>query len=290
MKPKVLVFIALSMILFSCDFRKSINKDLITGLFTKGNGLSSEDVYLTNGEEKIKGNSFPYGEKVIVRFETIEGFKKENDRVFPGLRLFVIDQAGDTILKYDDLYAEMAEGTDISPLVLYASLVVAKPIHSGNKYSLNVNIWDKKGKGTFTAKLDFDVVPNKEIKIESKNITYDEIYLFSQERDAMILKNEVKFNENIYMLFDGLSGFTEEGGKVLIGLSMRLTDAEGTLILNEEDMMGNDGLSASDLKTQLAPNFIFSGSVIKNPVTCEINVWDKKSDNKIKASVKLNVK
>ncbi|HJX72271.1 MAG TPA: hypothetical protein VJ346_09970, partial [Bacteroidales bacterium] len=155
--------------------------------------------------------------------------------------------------------------------------------------SLNINIWDKKGEGTFTAKMDFDIISNKQIAIESNHVSYDEIYLFSKEREITITDNAAKFNENIYMIFEGLEGFKEEEGKVFIGLSMKIADSEGNLILNEDDLMGDSYMIASDIKSQLSPNFIFTGSDIKNPVNCEIVIWDKKGESKIKASVKLNI-
>lgn len=275
--------------IFSCEFRKSVNKDLITGLTTKGDGLSCDNVYLSSGERKISRNSFTYGEKFYLNFENIEGFKKDKDHAFPGLQLFVISQAGDTVLKYNDLYADYTDGINISPLLLRTYLTVAEPIHSNNNYTLHANIWDKKGKGTFTAKMDFDVVPNKQITIENNGVSYNEIYLYSKEREIPITDSNVKFNENIYMIFEGLQGFKEETGKVFIGQSIKITDSEGNLILKEDDLIGDSSMESSDLKSRVAPNFIFTGSNIKNPVTCNISIWDKKSGSKIMASVKLNV-
>src|SRR4030042_3433757 len=289
MKTKLLVITMLMFAILSCEFRKSVNKDLLTGLTTKGDKLSCDNVYLSDGEEKISRNSFTYGEKFYLNFENIEGFKKDGEYVFPGLQLIVVSQAGDTVMKYKDLYADYTNGMNISPLLLKAHLTVATPMHSNNKYSLNINIWDKKGEGTFTAKMDFDIVPNKQIEIESNHVSYDEIYLFSKEREITITDNAAKFNENIYMIFEGLEGFKEEEGKVFIGLSMKIADSEGNLILNEDDLMGDSYMIASDIKSQLSPNFIFTGSDIKNPVNCEIVIWDKKGESKIKASVKLNI-
>ena len=289
MKNKLL-FIAITLLaLASCDFRKSASKDLVTGLSTVGDGLSCDKVYLSVGDKKINRNSFTYGETVYLNFENVEGFKKIDGRVFPGILFYVIGKSGDTILKYDDLYAGYAEGMDFSPLALKPYLTAADPVHSNNRYTLHAKIWDKKGTGIFNAKLNFDVIPDKLIKIEKTNVTYDELYLFSLERQVVITDGGIKDNENIYLIFEGLKGFAVEGGKVFIGQSTRLTDSEGHMILNEEDLIGDKGIDETDLKSQFAPSFILKGSVIKNPLICEYTIWDKKGDGRIRVTVDLNV-
>ncbi|MCK5137939.1 MAG: hypothetical protein KAR19_19285 [Bacteroidales bacterium] len=230
-----------------------------------------------------------YGEEFYVSFENIEGFNRVDNYAYPGMQMIVISQNGDTVLRYNDLYSDLADGIDYSPLVLYAEATVADPIYSNNDYSLVVNIWDKKGEGTFTANLDFTVVPNDQIKIESNHISYDEIYLFSQQRQIVITDNTSGFNENIFMMFEGLEGFREEAGTVFPGLSITVIDSEGNLILDEEDLLGESGMNYSELNSRLAPNFILTGTHISNPVTCEITIWDKKGDGNIKASAQMNI-
>ena len=290
MKSKMSVIFLLWLILVSCDFNKSVSKDFISDIFTKGDGLSCDDVYLSDGTDRINRNSFIYGEKFYLNFNNMEGFRKEEGFVFPGLQLLVLGTNGDTIMLENDLYANNSNGFDISPLLLQTNLTVADPMHSNGNYKLLVQIWDKKGEGTFLANMDFEVTPNTQIKIENNNISYREIYLFSQERNICITDNEAKFNENIYLIFEGLEGFKTEAGIVSIGLSLKCKDSEGTLILDEDDLIGDAEMEASELRERLAPNFIFSGSDIKNPVTCEVIIWDKKSNHSIKASVDLNIK
>lgn len=289
MKIRMSVIILLLLTMISCEFNKSVNKDLITGLTTKGDGLSCDNVYLSDGKNKINRNSFIYGEKFYLNFDNIEGFKKEGINVFPGLKLLILGTEGDTIMFNNDLYSNINNGVDISPLLLQANITVANPIHSNDKYKIFVSIWDKKDEGTYKAEMDFEVVSNNQIIIENNNISYNEIYLFSQERNNVITGNEVNLNENIFMIFEGLEGFKIEEGKATLGLSLKGKDSEGKLILNEADLIGDLGMEVSELKNRLAPQFMFSGSNIKNPVTCEITIWDKKSDSRIKALIELNI-
>ncbi len=290
MKNQIVLIVCMTLALNACDSGKSVSKNLVTGLTARGDGLSCEDIYLSDGEEKINRNTFTYGENVYVNFENIEGFNKENGNAFPGMRLSVINQAGDTVMIYPDLYADYQSGINISPLLLQANLTVADPIHTGQEYTLNIYIWDKRGEGTFKATMDFDVIPDKQIKVENNDLSYDEIYLFTKEGGNVIIGNEVNFNEDIYLIFEGLEGFLEEDGQVFIGLSLKVMDSTGEILIDEKDLIGDSGLQAPQVKYQLAPNFVIRDTDVSTPVLCEIVIWDKKSDSNIKASLNLNLR
>lgn len=290
MKTNILLFVMLFLFLYSCDFSKSVNKDLITGLTTKGNGLSCENVYLSVGEEKINRKTFTYGEKIIWNFNGIEGFNKTGNFCFPGMQMIVTDSKKDTIMNYSDLYADNEAGFDLSPLLLTCQLTMFNKIHSNNSYSIYIKIWDKKGEGTFTATMDFEIAPDKAIEIEKNILSYTELYLFSEERKKVIIGDEAKLNEKTYIIVEGLEGFTEQDGKVQIGMNMKATDASNNILLDESDMLGNEAYEPSDLKSQVSGNFLFRDPATKNPVTCELEIWDKKGDGKLKARVKLNIK
>jgi len=152
--------LALATVLFtisSCNFAQSVEKDPQSGLITRGDGLSCDDVYLSDGENIIKRNTFIYGETFYVNFDGIEGFVREGESVFPDMQLTIIGEQGDTALHLDDLYAAYEEGIDLSPLQLYAEVTVANPVQSGETYTLYVDIRDKKGEGSYTATLGFTV-------------------------------------------------------------------------------------------------------------------------------------
>lgn len=290
MKTNYLLIIMLVLFIYSCDFRKSVNKDLITGLTSVGNGLSCDNVYLSVGEEKINRKTFTYGEKIVWNFDGVEGFKKAGNLSFPGMQMIVTNSKKDTVMNYSDLYSDKESGVDLSPLLLTSYLTMANPIHSNNSYTIHYKIWDKKGEGTFKATMDFDVVPDKGIEITKNILSYDELYLFSEERKMVINGDKAQLNEKIYFIIEGLEGFTEQDGKVYIGMNMKATDVNNTILYNETDMFGNEASDPKDTKSQILTYFIFKDPEIKNPVTCELEIWDKKGDGKLKATVKLNIK
>jgi len=289
MKTKALSIILSLLISISCDFRKSVAQDPVTGLVTRGNGLSCESVTLTVDEKTVQSSRFTYGETFHVNFNNMEGFVSVAGHVFPGMSLVVTGQNGDTILSTQDLYAEYQEGMDLSPLLLISTVTVADPIHSNGSYTLMVNIWDKKGDGKFTADLDFTVVPNDQIKVESEQMSYKEIYLFSEQRGKVITDQKGRFNENIYILIEGLDGLVEENGSFSVGLGMKVADADGNLIIDEEDLLGDSGYSYEQLHGQLSAHFILTGSHVPNPVDVEILVWDKHGDGRMNIFTQLRI-
>lgn len=275
-----------------CQFSKSVKKDLASGLLTKGDGLNCEDVYLSVNNGKINRNSFVYGEKFFINFNNIEGFNKENENVFPGMRMFVIGKTGDTVLQTNDLYSGYSEGIKLSPLLLVGDLTVASPMRSNAEYTFHVIIWDKKGKGKIGSTMNFKIISNDQIKIEANKVAFNEIYLFSKERDAVITDNIIKVNENIYVIFEGLSGLMEINGLVFPGLSLSATDNEGKIILDYKDLFSNyseNGITESDFKTRVSAHFSIFDTKLKNPLHCNLTIWDKKSDNLIKASIDLRL-
>ncbi len=289
MKTKALSIILSFLLCISCDFRKSVEKDLVTGMLTRGNGLSCEDVSLTVDDETIQSTRFTYGEIFHVNFNNMEGFVSVENHVYPGMSLFVTNQNGDTVLLNRDLYSEYTEGLDLSPLQMITTITVADPIHSNGTYTLEVNIWDKKGDGTFKAELDFTVVPNDQIKVVSNELSYKEIYLYSEQRRKVITDQMAHFNENIYILIEGLEGFVEEDGSLSVGLGMKVVEADGNLIIDEEDLLGEGAYSFEQVHSQLSAHFILTGSQVKNPLDVEIVVWDNNGEGQMNISTQVQI-
>ena len=282
-----LALATLLLTIYSCNFAQSVEKDLQSGLITRGDGLSCDDVYLSEGENIIKRNTFIYGETFYVNFDGMEGFERVGESVYPDMQLTIVSEHGDTALHLDDLYAAYEDGIDFSPLQLYSEVTVANPVHSGVRYTLHVDIQDKRGKGVYAATLDFTVVRDDKIQLSGKQLSAREIYLFSQQRDLTITNGQAGFDENIYLLFEGLEGFAVNAGQVQLGLSMMVKDADGNVVLDEADLFGESSLNYDDVHLQLASNFILTGSQVANPVSLAVRIWDKGSSAWISASTEI---
>ncbi len=146
-----LALATLFLTIYSCNFAQSVEKDLQSGLITRGDGLSCDNVYLSDGESIIKRNKFIYGETFYVNFDGIEGFERVGESVYPDMQLTIVSEHGDTALHLNDLYAAYKEGIDLSPLQLYAEVTVANPV------SLVVRIWDKGSSAWISASTEMHV-------------------------------------------------------------------------------------------------------------------------------------
>ncbi len=282
-------FIALAIVFSGCEYNKSVNKDLLTGIIVKGNGISVEDTYLSIDDKKITRTNFIFGEKFFLNFDDIQGLKKENGRVFPGMKILVISSAGDTVVKSNDLFIEYdKKGISRSPLMLMPDITIGKPMKSGIEYTFNVYLWDKKGTGSLTSNFKFKVEANKNITVEKIKANCNEIYLFSKENNKVI-NNKLKSNETAYMNFEGITGFLITDGRVFPGLSVKLTDNKGHVLYNEKDLLesGNDGFSAVDFEDKVFANINLSKNNYKGNFSFEVVLWDKKSDAKITAKALL---
>lgn len=277
-------------VLSGCNFSKSVKKDLISGLTTTGSVLTCNDVYLSVNNERTTRNTFYYGEMLHLIFNDIQGFSRENGKVFPSMDILVTDSAGDTILKANELYSEYSEGMDYSPLELTADITIASPIRSGRDYTLLVSIKDKKGPGTYVSRLKFSVKENERLKIEKNGVTFTEAYLYSQGNNKIINDGKIKFDDNIYLIVEGLKGFREENGLVYPGLSLSIIDSLKNVILNYDDLLSEyneSGIASSDFTSRVSSHFKITGDQANNPLHCIMDIHDKKSDAFVKISTDL---
>ena len=270
-----------------------MKKDFVSGLTSTGSGLTCEEVYLKVNDERTDRNSFIYGEVVNLVFEDVKGLKQENGKSFPKMQIIVNSLRGDTVFFADNLYSEYTEGMNFSPLQLTGDLTVAAPIKTGGEYLLTVIITDRKGAGIYLSKLKFSVKGNDKIKIEPLNVSYNEVYLYSQGKNKVINDGMISFDDNIYILAEGIKGFKEENGLVFPGISFRGSDASGKAIFNYEDMFSDystTGIAVSDFNTKISAHFKLTGSEFNNPLHAVIIIWDKKSSARMKISTDMTVK
>jgi hypothetical protein len=284
--------ILISVILTGCQFSKSVKKDLLSGITSIGNNLSCDDVYITVNKEKSIRSTFVYGEIFYLNYNDIKGFTRVNGNAYPGLEIFIVSQAGDTVLRSDDLYSKYQDGMNYTPLLLSTDITIASPISSNSGYTMHVKIWDKKGNGTFTSKFDFNVIENEKIAIEPTGVSYNEVYLFSEGDNKVITDSKGKFNDNIHLIIEGLTGFREENNLLFPGLSLKVTDSEKKSVLDYQDLFldySTKGVAVSDFITRVSSHFKVSGTKVNNPLSCEMIIWDKKSDSRIKINTKINL-
>jgi len=280
---KSIIVIISVLFLASCSF----SKDMQTTLSTKGDGLSVDDVYVSVNDKKASSNTFLFGEDIFTHFENMDGFTIENGLYYPTMNVAVISKKGDTILNYKDLYS--GQGISTSTKTLQGNLTMASPIKSNEEYTIHYTISDKKGKGTFSSRMECKIVSDSSIKVTKEGLDFDEVYTMSNKTKKVITDNQAGFNETILFLFQGLKGYTLKGTKVEVGLKLKVTDNNGVIIVENDDAFANQTIDENILKSGISSTLILSKGIVANPLTWEVEIWDKNSEAKLKAETQISI-
>ena len=293
-KKDLLTLLLLTLAFAGCQFNQSVNKDLATGAYSRGDGISSDDVKMEINGEADSRNEFVYGEKVKFIFNDITGLNKEDGKVFPGLSMFIIKNETDTILEHQDLLADMNEGTDLTPLQLQANFIAALPFQNNEAYKVYVNIWDKKGEGTYHYELPFSVKPYDFLAINAAGISYTNIYLWDETKQMVVFKKEISADNTFILILEGLDGLEVTDGKVYPAFSIDITDAQGNQILSDPNILEqyrSEGVDHTAFKEgQLPVTITFSPGEIFNPCQLKASLTDLNSDRSIDISCTLEIK
>lgn len=255
---KIAVLSLLLLAAVSCNFNKSFQKDFSTGFNLVGDGVSCENVEILVSGDAVQKPIFNFGDELSFNFSGLDGFQEEGGKYFVGVKMTVKDAEGNVVYTLDDLFGEANDGVPADKNSITASLTMAKPIFSGQKYKLSIYIWDKKSKGNLKADLAFELIGNDAIEISGEEYYYDEIYLFSDNNKAVISDNVLAADDKVYLVVDGLSGLSVEEGLVFPIISFTVLDMEGNEIFTTGNMFAEyeeSGIKESDLAQQLTLSF-----------------------------------
>ncbi|MDB4292352.1 hypothetical protein N9954_03035 [Maribacter sp.] len=288
MKYTTRTILAIAIVLVTaCNFNVSMSKDFMTGITTSGNGISVDEVYLSDGTSGLKRRTFTYGEKIFTNFSDISGFTIEDGLYYPVMNVLVISKEGDTIMNYPDLYGGKA--IDASENTLNGHVILADPIKSNEEYTILYSLIDGKGDGSFTSKMDFKVAPDQSIKVAKSGFDFAEVYIMNNDEGTVITDNTIDFNQNIYLNFQGLTGYTVDGNTAEVGLSVKLTDDSGNVLIEEADIFKGQKVAIQNLKQGIASTIILSPGSVDNPLKWEVDIWDKNSDAKLSAQTQITI-
>jgi hypothetical protein len=272
-------FLAVFYLLYACN-NNPVERDLSNGISTSGIKLTCKDVEVYKGETLSKSSLYTYGSSISIKFSGIMGFKTRKGRLFPGMRIWVINPEGQTVFASRDLYAYKTKGLkESASLNLAADLVLESPVFSGEKYVVKVLIWDKKGRGKFAAEYPIFVEANKHLAVESnsKTLALDEVYLWSESNKQAITGNVLKAGDIVHVIIDGmLENFTKKDETVGIGISLLITGAKGNMLEKNPDFNEFDGtgIRTDDLSEQLRAAFVVP-EVSTGPIHVTVEIWDK---------------
>ena len=283
----------ISLILISCEFNQSVNKDFITGAYSRGDGIGCSEMNIEVNNKTDNRNHFVFGEKVQFMFNNVTGLVKENNLVYPGLSMAVVQNEKDTVLQDSDLLASLEEGTDLSPLLLKAHFVAALPCTDNEKYKVFIKIWDKKGDGIFNFEMPFTVGENELLNIDTKDMSYSNIYLWDESEKLVVVDENVKAKNQMILILEGIDGLEVIDDKVYPAFQIELTDQMGNVMVTNQEILveyETTGVKYKAFKEgQLPITITFPTGQINNPCKLTATLTDLKSDKKINIDTELTI-
>lgn len=287
--PIILLFLISS----SCEFNHSVKKDLLTGAYAVGDGISCDEVSIVINDEKENRSEFIFGEEVVINFDNIRGLKKIDGKIYPGMSIHIVKNDIDTIVGNPNLLAEVKQGTDLFPLELHANFSAIFPNKNNEEYKLYVEIWDEKGEGKFNYELPFTIKENDLLAINSKGIKYSQIYLWNETLKKSVIKKEVDARSELILILEGIEGFDLNQGRAFPIFSLDITDNSGNKILFTPNLLFENediGFNPEKLKKQLYAKFNFSSSPVDNPCKVIAKIKDQNSNKEIIVDTELIIK
>lgn len=278
--------------LSACQFNQSINKDLTTGAYSRGDGIGVDDITMEINGEIDNRNEFVFGEKVNLIFNNVSGLTHSNGKTYPELGMYIVKNEKDTVLSNPNLLKNLNNGTDLSPLQLQANFVSALPNQNNEKYKVLIEITDKKGDGTFNYELPFTMKKNHLLDIKSNGIEYATIYLWNETLKQPVLNNEVSSEHLFILILNEIEGLELTNDKVFPIFSIDLTDNNGNKILSNPNLLStyeNEGVDPKDLKSQVTAKLTFTKGQVNNPYKLTAKLKDKNSEKEINISTELNI-
>ncbi len=289
-KPPLLLMVIT--IFSACQSNQSVNKDLATGAYSRGNGIGVNDVTLEINGETDNRNEFVFGESVTLIFNNISGLTNVDGKTFPELSMHIVKNEKDTVLLKPNLLERLNDGTDLSPLQLQANFIASLPNRENEKYKVFIEITDKKGDGKFNYELPFTIKENDLLDIKSNGIEYSTIYLWNETLQQPVLDNNVSSEHLFILILNDIEGLELSNEKVFPIFSLDLTDNNGNTMLSNPNLLGayeETGVSPKDLKDQVNAKLTFPKGKAKNPCRLRVKLKDKNSSKEVSISTKLNI-
>lgn len=225
-------------ILCACSVDQKKKNPFGDQLKVNSKGLDFKEVSIYVNGEKDQMKVFNYGDEIELRFAGVEGFTQLGGKVFPGLKIAVLNQKQDTVFATDDLYsAEAVKGIDFKNLLLYAKLTLGDPMFSGELLTAKMHFWDKKGTASMDVDFEFSSKSNEFLEIKKRNLNYREVYLYSQKLDKVIADNHYMKGDKLYFFFQGLNGFKENTGLIYPCLSIEVKNERDEVILKLDNLL-----------------------------------------------------
>lgn len=273
---------------FSMAAQNIIYNDPGLQLKITGNGFSLQKAFIATDSALQNSNKLDYNTQYYMVFHNIEGFKRQKNKVFPGIRIFVTDLSNKVIFDSGDLLADKKDGVDTSEVREIApSIFTADPMTGNGFYVFNVEIWDKKGKSRMHATYTFVLNPyDYTYTQKSEGLTTRNLFVFQDNK--LTFGNRIRMNQQADYIFYGTGVFQMVNDKFYPGCRIRVIDSRDLVLFESDDLYTNMAINKGpdgaigDLKVFFTPSDDLEP---EKPYKLAILFWDKKSDKQLEIEV-----
>ncbi|MEM6720184.1 MAG: hypothetical protein AAF611_12740 [Bacteroidota bacterium] len=286
MKLQSVFLIVIISLYISCD--TGVSNEYLQNVTVDSKGLSCDGIKVLTYADKTNRTEFSYHESVFFLYDNMKGFTLKDSIAYPDMDLHVMTKSGDTLIALPNLFPTK-QGFHQNDLNLRTNVIFAKPMLPDNEYVVAVNVSDKNSDAYYHWKRSFSVINSPLIKTKKNGLNYGKQYLFSRKRNQAIVDNVIQFNETVYLVIEDLDGITvDEYGNANVFASIRLTDANGMLI-NENDNLFPNLVNAEHLQEQLYGTIRVTNKNFKNPITCTFQLADVKNEKSLETTLEFTL-
>jgi len=292
MYKNIFYYIIIILTCHSCQFNQSVEKDLVTGAYSRGNGIGCEEITIEISDKIVRRNEFIHGEKVTIVFNNINGLVSKDNKLYPKMSIDIVQNEKDTINSNSNVLDHLKDGTAIKVLKLTTFFRTILPYKNGETYKAHIKISDENGDGTFTYILPFTVKKNELLKTETKDLNYTDIYLWDENEKQPVFQKNINAAHLLVIVFEGIDGLTLKNEKVYPIFSLDVVDNDNTKIISEANLFRNFedvGIDPEKIKQQISSEITFTKGTFNNPYTLIATVKDKYSDKQITTTTELNI-
>jgi len=262
-----------------------------SGTSSNGAGITCEHIYIKiNGENQ---KTVHYNDKIEISFDDIKGLKKIGNQVYPKMALTIVNAKNEVVFSNPKLLDGL-QGTELSPLQLFASFKANLDYENNNQYTAKIKITDAKGTGFFNYKYTFKVLNANFLNIKiSDGVKAERIFIWNNTKKEILKKPVFKTNEIYTIVFENITGLNNAQSKVFPMFSMKLDNYKGHTIIDVDHLLSQyekEGIDAASVaKNQITAKITFNKGSLDNPYVFEAKIVDAKSNKSIevKAIVKV---
>ncbi|MDZ4752806.1 MAG: hypothetical protein SGI87_14410 [Flavobacteriales bacterium] len=277
-----------------CGFSTSESTDLVSGARTVGDGLECNDIVMEINGIPEKRKVFEYGEKLDLIFNDFDGFELKNGKHFPILSALILRDGKDTALFSENLLDNYQEGTDLNPLQLNAFFLLSFPYQNGEKYELQIVIKDAIGTGIFRYTQPFTIRRNDLLSVKTEGYSYSNVYLWNMSKETSVFSGVMDMKDQYAIMLEGLRSELRIGETVYPILSVELMDAEGVIVLADNNLLihyEDSGVLYEDVFLEKLPiTLSFNEGEVSNPCSLKLTLYEPGSSRKMEVNGEIVLK